>query len=77
VVDQGLQHPNLQHAAVSPRLHRRGLQPVEKAEQRSDVLIGPMLGEQQPGQSQVLVLTQIVRLIIDSDRSILGPSGRR
>ena len=41
------------------------------------MLIGPVLGEQQPGQRQVLVLAQVVRFVIDADRSILGPSGRR
>ena len=36
-----------------------------------------MLGEHQPGQSQVLVLAQIVRLIIDADSSIISPRARR
>ena len=65
MVGQGLQHPNLAHAAVPPSVRRRGMQPVEEPKHLSarrgtccavDVLISLMLGEQEPGQSQVLVL---------------------
>jgi hypothetical protein len=36
-----------------------------------------VLGEQQPGEGQVFILAQVVRLIIDADRVILGPLTRR
>ena len=35
MLGQGLQHPNLQYAAVPPSLHSRGMQPVEKVKNLS------------------------------------------
>ena len=56
MVGQGLQHPNLSRAPIPPSGGRCCMQPVEKIEHPVVALrTGPMLGAQQPGQSQVLV----------------------
>ncbi len=86
VVGEGLQHTDLQHAAVPPGVGRRGVQSLKKTERRSDregssgmaaVLGGAVLGEQEARQGQVLVLAQVVGVVIGGDASVLGPSGRR
>ena len=69
VLDEGLQHPDLDHAAVPTGLGGRGVQPVQQAEQSSRrgcsgrrvaALPGTVLGEEEPRQSQVLVLAHEV-----------------
>ena len=77
-VGEGLQHPDLQHAAITSGVGGRIVQPAEQGVDRRgprrrcgrDVRVLPgavpraFLRQQQPGQGQVLVLVQKVQVLL-------------
>ena len=83
VMGEGLQHPDLQQAAVASGVGGRVVQP---AEQRVDSgeggrvsasgrrAAGANLGQEQPGQGEVLVLVQVVRVVVGAQPSLPGPA---
>ena len=78
LVGKGLQHADLENAAVPPGLRGCCLQPLEQAQYSGDLggtpAIGAVLGENEPRQRQVLVLAEVLRLVVDGDPSLDRPA---